>query len=145
MFRIVGIFGSRSILYAKGKKQTNKQRIFVLEKKKKKGKREEGGEGGGEEEEEEEKEKEEEEEKPGHRVISFRIDSFSTYTYTCTCTYTCPFYISYVYVYMSKVHVLLRPCLYPAIPGFLDFRCDVMIEYPDVHIFLLDPDIIPID
>lgn len=26
------------------------------------------------------------------------------------------------------LHVLLRPYLYPAIPGFLDFRCDIMID-----------------
>lgn len=25
------------------------------------------------------------------------------------------------------LHVLLRPCLYPAIPGFLDFRCNIII------------------
>lgn len=103
---------------------------------------EEGGEGrrrgegerGGEEEKEEEEKK-----RRTNRVIGLFRFVLDIYLFL----YLYLFYISYVYI--SKVHVLLPPYLYPAIPGFLDFRCDIMIEYPDVHIFLLDPDIIPID
>lgn len=136
MFRIVGIFGSRSTLYAFGGK--NKQRILVLEKKKKKEKRGEGG-GGGEGVEGGGEEAKEEEEKPGHRVISFRIDSFSTYI--CTCTYTCT---------CSTSLMSMSLCTSTSIsisrhPGTTRLPMQYYDRYPDVHIFLLDPDIIPIE
>lgn len=103
---------------------------------KEKGEREEGGEGG----EGGEGAKEEEKEKPGHRVVSIRSRHISV-----PIPIPVPVPIPVLHLLCLCLHVLLRPYLYPAIPGRLDFRCDVMIEYPDVHIFLLDPNIIPIE
>lgn len=141
MFRIVGIFGSRSTLYARGKKRQTKDFCTREEEEGeegRRGERREGGEGGEGGEGERGGGAKEEEEKPGHRVISIRSRHISV-------PIPVPVPVPILHLLCLCLYVLLRPYLYPAIPGFLDFRCNIMIDYPDVHIFLLDPNIIPIE